>query len=109
MSARMIRYRVHPERADENEQLVRAVYEQLRRERPAGIRYATFVAEDGVTFTHLFFSDSEEAAAALPRLQAFRRFQAGVRERCAKPPVVTPLREVGSFGLHAADTPEESR
>jgi len=101
MRATMIRYRVHADRAAENETLVRDVYEQLQREHPDGIRYATFVEEDGVAFTHVFFSESDEAAAALPALEAFRRFQAGVRERCEEPPVATPLREVGSFRFHA--------
>jgi hypothetical protein len=95
----MVRYRVHEDRAEENAAFVRDVYEQLNREQPDGIRYATFVQEDGVSFVHVFLAESEEAAAALPRLEAFRRFQAGVRERCAEPPAQTPLREVGSYRL----------
>ncbi|MEA2547664.1 MAG: hypothetical protein QOE42_262, partial [Chloroflexota bacterium] len=42
MGSSMIRYKVRPDRADENEALVRAVYEQLARERPDGLHYATF-------------------------------------------------------------------
>ena len=37
MGSTMIRYKVRPDRAAENEALVRAVYEQLRRERPEGL------------------------------------------------------------------------
>ena len=102
MSVVMVRYRVHPERAAENEALVRAVYEQLRREQPDGLRYAAFVEEDGVSFTHTLFAERAEAAAALPRLEAFRRFRAGLDERCAEAPVVTRLGEVGSFGFDSA-------
>ena len=35
MGSSMIRYKVRPDRAAENETLVKAVYEQLNRERPA--------------------------------------------------------------------------
>jgi hypothetical protein len=37
----MVRYRVKPGRAAENEELVRAVYEELHRTQPPGFRYAT--------------------------------------------------------------------
>ena len=46
----MVRYRVKPDRVEENEELVRSVYEELRRTRPEGLRYATFKLEDGVSF-----------------------------------------------------------
>ena len=49
----MVRYRVKPERVEENEQLVREVYEELGQRRPAGFRYGTFKLEDGVSFVHL--------------------------------------------------------
>jgi hypothetical protein len=32
---------------------VRAVYDELRRSGPAGLRYATFRMEDSVTFIHV--------------------------------------------------------
>ena len=38
----MVRYKVKSDRADENVGMVKAVYEQLARERPTGLRYATF-------------------------------------------------------------------
>ena len=49
----MVRYEVKPERAAENEELVRAVYEELARTAPEGLRYATFRLDDGVSFVHL--------------------------------------------------------
>ena len=103
MTAVMVRYRVHPECAAENEALVCGVYEQLRSEQPEGLRYAAFVGEDGVSFTHVLFAELAEAAAALPRLEAFRRFRAGLDDRCAEAPVVTRLSEVGSVGFDPPD------
>jgi hypothetical protein len=38
----MVRDKVKPDRAAEDEELVRAVYDELRRTEPAGLRYATF-------------------------------------------------------------------
>jgi hypothetical protein len=93
----MVRYRVRPEHAAENERLVKAVYEELHRLQPDGFRYATFVQEDGVTFVHVATSDTEESARVLPGLAAFKRFQQRIRERCEDPPAVAELRDVGSF------------
>lgn len=92
----MVRYKVKPDRVEENEALVRAVYEELGRVEPAGLRYATFALEDGVSFVHL--AETEEGNP-LVELEAFKRFQEGIRERCDEPPVATEIREIGSFRL----------
>jgi hypothetical protein len=92
----MVRYKVKPEQAAPNEELVRAVYAELQRDQPEGLRYATFKLQDGVTFIHL--SDSDAEYNPLSDVEAFKAFQAGVLERCEEPPVVSDLTEVGSFG-----------
>jgi hypothetical protein len=91
----MVRYKVRPEHAAANEELVRAVYEELAQSGLPGVRYATFVLPDGVSFVHLH--ESADGENTLPSLEAFQRFQEGISERCAESPVVTELREVGSF------------
>ena len=53
MTRVMVRYQVKPEQVARNEELVRAVYEELHRVEPGGLRYATFKLPDGVTFVHL--------------------------------------------------------
>jgi hypothetical protein len=93
----MVRYKVKPERVADNERLVRAVYDELKALDPDGFHYATFKLEDGVSFMHLAFSEGERAP--LPDLEAFRRFQEDIGERCDEPPVVTRLGEVGSFRM----------
>lgn len=50
MSRIMVRYKVKPDLAETNAELVRAVYEELHRVRPSHIRYVTFQLDDGVTF-----------------------------------------------------------
>jgi hypothetical protein len=96
----MVRYRVKPDRSQENEALVRAVYEELRHSRPAGFQYATYVMEDGVSFVHVASVDTEDGSSPLSQVKAFKEFTAGVEERCDEAPVVSELREIGSFNLH---------
>lgn len=98
----MVRYKVKPDRAAENEALVRAVYEELERTEPAGIRYATFKLDDGVSFVHLASDETDDGQNPLSKLKAFREFQDGIGDRCEDPPIVTELHEIGSFGFFGA-------
>jgi hypothetical protein len=91
----IVRYKVKPDRVAENEELVRAVYEELQRTKPAGLRYATFRLEDGVSFMHLAATDAQRNP--LGDVEAFRRFTASIEERCDEPPVVTEIEEIGSY------------
>jgi hypothetical protein len=95
----MVRYKVKPDRAAENEELVRAVYDELRRIEPAGLRYATFQLDDGVSFLHLASIETEDGSSPLSKLNAFNEFQKDIGDRCDEPPVVSELREIGSFRL----------
>jgi hypothetical protein len=92
----MVRYRVHPDRVAENEELVRAVYAELASSQPDGLRYATFRLPDGVTFVHVAEHDDDNP---LSRVAAFQRFQQGIRDRCDDPPEASQLQEVGSYRL----------
>jgi hypothetical protein len=99
MSAAIVRYRVRPGRADENAELVRAVYDELSARQPPGFHYATFVLEDAVTFVHVAITDGD-AEAPLPQLDAFRRFREGLAERCEEAPQTTRLAtRIGAYGL----------
>jgi hypothetical protein len=93
----MVRYKVKPDRAAENEALVRAVYEELQRTQPAGLHYATFALDDGVSFVHLSSIETEDGRNPLSEVEAFARFQEGIGDRCEEAPAVAQLREIGSF------------
>jgi hypothetical protein len=95
----MVRYKVKPEQAARNEELVRRVYEELHQTAPAGIRYATFVQEDGVSFVHVASHETEDGRNPLMEVAAFRAFQEDIGERCDEPPAPVALREVGSYGF----------
>jgi hypothetical protein len=91
----MVRYKVKPDRAAENEELVRAVYEELQRTAPAGLDYATFQLDDGVSFVHI--SSSDAGRNPLSDVKAFARFQEGIGDRCDEAPIVTELRQIGAY------------
>lgn len=93
----MIQYRVKPELVAENQAAIRRVYEQLQREAPAGLRYATFVLEDGVTFVHVVSVETADGENPILELAAFKAFTEGVRTRWEKPAVSRQLSEVGSY------------
>ena len=98
MASSMVRYKLHPDRAAENEELVKAVYEQLNREHPDGLQYATFKLPDGVSFMHLVF-ESDQPGRILGEVAAFKAFSAEVASRCEEPPVATELTVVGSYNM----------
>jgi hypothetical protein len=91
----LIRYRLKPDQVERNEELVRAVYEELRRAAPSGFRYVTFKLEDGVSFMHI--SESEGDESPLADMAAAEEFQREIADRCEEQPVITQLTEVGSY------------
>jgi hypothetical protein len=94
MKQLMVRYKVKPEQVATNEQLVRDVYAELARSHTDGLRYATFKLDDGVSFVHFAVHGAENP---LQQIEAFHRFQRGIRDRCDEPPVVAELEEIGSY------------
>jgi hypothetical protein len=91
----LVRYRVKPEHAARNEELVRAVYDELARTKPDGLRYQTLLLEDGVTFVHLAVHAEDDNP--LSRVEAFKRFTQDIGARCDEVPVVSTARVVGTF------------
>jgi hypothetical protein len=96
----MVRYRVKPERIEENRQLVRAVYAELDRVRPDGLRYATLEESDG-GFVHVAEISTPDGANPLQQIAAFKAFAAHIKERCSEAPATTELARVGSYRLLA--------
>jgi hypothetical protein len=95
----LIRYLLKPECVAENERLSAAVFEELRKVAPPGLRYAAFRLDDGVTCVHLVAHEIDGAPNELTALASFKAFSAGVKERCDKPPVRSELTEIGSYRM----------
>ena len=93
----VVRYRTSPEAAGENRRLVEQVYAGLAADDPGGLRYATLLLTDGVTFIHI--AEIEGTDNPLDRSTAFAEFQKGIAERCTEPPSPSEATIVGSYGL----------
>jgi hypothetical protein len=99
MKTIMVRYRTKSAaHGDTNEQLVRAVFEELAAHSPERLRYASYRLADGVSFMHIA-SVEDRNTNPLTSLPAFKTFQAALGERCDEPPVITELSVVGAYGV----------
>jgi hypothetical protein len=99
MSTVVVRYRTRPERADENQRLVEAVFAELAATRPEGLRYATFRLGDGDEFVHVAEVDTDDGSNPLARVAAFSAFQEGIPARMIEGPLVADATVVGSYGF----------
>jgi len=97
MNQVIVRYKVKPHRAAQNVELVRAVYDELGRMRPAGLRYATFQLDDGVSFVHVAVNETDSTRSPLTEVAAFAEFQREIADRCEEQPRVTEVRSVGAY------------
>jgi len=95
----MVTYTLKPDRVAENEQLASAVYAELQQAAPAGLRYATFRLDDGVSFMHIVSHEEPDGGNALTALPAFQAFAAGVKDRCVEPPRRVTLTRIGAHGF----------
>jgi len=95
----VVRYTVKPEHAEENKRLIERVFAELSERDPGGIRYATFLLEDGVTFVHVASIDTEDGSNPLGSISAFADFTRDIAARCVEPPVAQAAEVVGSYGL----------
>jgi hypothetical protein len=96
MTTVVVRYTPKADRADENQQLVEAVFAELAETDPGGVRYATFRHGDG-TFVHSANVEGDENPLA--GTEAFAKFQDGIADRCVegKGPNPQPAELVGSY------------
>ena len=95
----LVRYAAKPERADENEALSLAVFNELKITRPDHLAYALF--RDGVNFVHLFVNTRDDDASALVELPTFKAYAKDIAERCQAPPetIRLGLNLLASHGL----------
>ena len=97
MRRTQIRYKTVPDRAEENQRLIEAVFAELRAKSPEGIRYLVLRLDDG-TFLHLVAVAGDDANP-ITGLETFKSFQKGVKERWIEPPRVSEAAIVGNYGM----------
>ena len=103
---RVIRYKTHPECADENERLIRDVFAELAEQQPPGLNYTAFRLDDGVSFVHVAVTDG--AANPLSASQAFGKFQAGIQDRCVEGPAAADATIAGSYSSSSLPSPAQA-
>ncbi|MET0664042.1 MAG: hypothetical protein ABW008_00645, partial [Acidimicrobiales bacterium] len=86
MTTTVVRYEAKPDRADENQRLVEAVFEDLRARTPKGFDYQVQRLDDGVSFVHLVVEHDVARSDSLQDVPAFQEFVADIADRCEEPP-----------------------
>ena len=97
MKATVVQYTAKPERADENQQLVEAVFADLEERQPEGFTYKVFRLEDGVRFVHVLIEHDVENPDSLFDVPAFKKFVEAVNDRCDVLPAPSGATVVGGY------------
>jgi len=98
--ATVVRYTTRPASADENEKLIRAVFDQLAERTPEGLRYVAIRLDDGVSFLHVAVVEGD--SNPLASLPAFGAFTSAIGERCTDGPAPVNGTVVGAYGITTA-------
>ena len=95
MSHTLVTYTVKSGREEENAALVRAVFEELAKTQPDGLRYAVFYLPDSRQFIHLY--TDEGSTTGMQGLASFQAFIAGVKEIHDQPATFTQPELIGDY------------
>jgi hypothetical protein len=98
MKATVVRYRAKPERTDENQKLIEAVFAELEDRKPRGFTYQVLRLQDGVSFIHVVTEDGAEPSDSLQDIPAFQAFVSDIADRCDVQSAPTGATVVGSYG-----------
>jgi hypothetical protein len=97
MTTTVLRYRAKPERAEENQQLIEALFAELDQGELDGFTYKVFRLEDGVSFIHVFIEHDIADPGSLQAVPAFQAFMADLAGRCDVPPAAAEATIVGGY------------
>jgi hypothetical protein len=89
-----VTYTTKPEYSAQNQENIKNVMKDLQKLAHPGLFYHACMAEDGKTFIHTGFFNSDEANQVLVGLPAFKHFQEQLK---AHGPEAPPKQEVLSF------------
>ncbi|GLS34196.1 hypothetical protein SAMN04488498_10965 [Mesorhizobium albiziae] len=97
MKKTLVRYKTRPEDAGDNQRLIEGVFGELHAGPPRDYRYLVLRLEDG-TFVHIKMDDAQDADP-IHELDAFRKFQDGLRHRCVELPKASAATVVGNYRM----------
>ena len=99
MKTTVVRYKVKPDRAEENKALIRDVFAELESSGSDDLRYVSFNLDDGLTFVHVAVAESPDGSNPLPEQASFKKFVEKIADRCDEPPVAAAAEIIGSYRL----------
>ena len=97
MKAVKVQYTVKEEYAETNKKNINQVMSDLRKLNNPGVKYSSYVLNDGKTFVHLGIYSDEEAMSVATNLDSFKKFQTELKESQPEvPPKADDLNLVAS-------------
>ena len=93
----MVQYQAKRDRADENQQLLEAVFDNLEERAPEGFIYRAFRLDDGARFIQVLVDQDAGEPHSIEDLPAFRAFVADLGNRRAVPPELSSATIVGRY------------
>jgi hypothetical protein len=97
MATIVVRYQAKPDRADENQQLIEAVFAELNEHEPEGFTYKVFRLDDGVSFIHVLIEHEGGKHESLQAVPAFQALVADIDDRCDVAPLAMSATIVGGY------------
>ena len=97
LTATVVRYQTKPDRADENQRLIEAVFAELEARQPEGFTYKVFRLDDGVSFVHVVIEHDIDDPDSLQAVPTFQAFVADIADRCDIAPVAVGATIVGGY------------
>ncbi len=95
----LVQYKVKADKAEENINYIKNVFNELKTNSPEGIRYASFHKSDGVSFVHIASIETEDGINPLTESAAFAEFQEDIKDRCEIPPEAVELTNIDSYNF----------
>jgi len=97
MKAVKVQYTVKEEYAETNKKNINQVMSDLRKLNNPGVKYSSYILNDGKTFVHLGIYSDEEAMSVATNLDSFKKFQTELKESQPEvPPQADDLNLVAS-------------
>ncbi len=97
MKAVKVQYTVKESYVETNKQNIQAVMAELKRINNPGIKYSSFLLDDGKTFVHFGMYADEEALSVVSSLDVFQKFRQELKgSQPESPPKADDLTLVGS-------------
>ncbi len=80
MEAVKVQYTVREDYVETNKRNIEQVMTDLRVMNNPGIKYSSFILDDGKTFVHLAMYPDKETASILSELESFKKFRAELKD-----------------------------